>query len=67
MLALKVLARTPLPQQASPGHLPMGIRGLSLRPIGTGLEDGGEDTAFRINVTEKVSGVKLHISADLYK
>jgi hypothetical protein len=34
---------------------------LSLRPIGTGLENGGEDTVFRINVTEKVSGVKLHV------
>jgi hypothetical protein len=59
--SLQVLIRTPLPQQATPGHLTTGGRGLSLRVIGTGLDDAGEDTIFRINFTENVGGVKLHI------
>jgi hypothetical protein len=47
-----MLVRTPLPQQAIPGHLTTGGRGLSLRSVGTGSEDEGEDIIFRIDVTE---------------
>jgi hypothetical protein len=47
---------------STPGHLTTGGRGLSIRSMGTGLEDAGENIILRIIATEKVSEYPFYIS-----